>query len=228
MALATYKDLCIDAAEESRLATFYAEVLGLTDNRHDGLVGPTPQHTVWINQVPEPKTAKNRVHLDVHTRAVADLVALGATIVPDQAPLRWTVLRDPEGQEICAFVRAEIAAYRLYEIVVDAIDPAPIARWWGEVLGVDVQSDSFDTAIHGPTLRSYSWLEPVPGAPFDALVFVPVPEPKSVKNRVHWDVIGDTDELVEAGARLLLPKGEDCRWDVLADPDGNEFCVFAQ
>ena len=59
------------------------------------------------------------------------------------------------------------------------------------------------------------------------MVFSPVPEPKTVKNRLHWDVRGELDELLGAGARLLRSRGDDIRWNVLADPEGNEFCLFA-
>ena len=60
--------------------------------------------------------------------------------------------------------------------------------------------------------------------PFESMVFAPVPEPKTVKNRLHWDVYGDVDDLVARGA---TPLWEMPRWRVLADPEGNEFCVFA-
>jgi hypothetical protein len=60
------------------------------------------------------------------------------------------------------------------------------------------------------------------------MVFGRVPEPKAVKNRLHWDVRGNTDELVAAGARLLRARDDEIGWDVLADPEGNEFCVFAR
>ena len=55
----------------------------------------------------------------------------------------------------------------------------------------------------------------------------PVPEPKTVKNRVHLDVDGDRDALVAAGATLLRVRDAVIGWDVLADPEGNEFCCFA-
>ena len=71
-----------------------------------------------------------------------------------------------------------------------------------------------------------SWLEGVLG-PEVELVFGAVPEPKTVKNRVHWDVRGDVDELLAAGARLLRRPDADIHWHILADPEGNEFCVFA-
>jgi hypothetical protein len=59
--------------------------------------------------------------------------------------------------------------------------------------------------------------------PFDAWVFGPVPEPKTVKNRMHWDVYGDVADFEARGATRLWDMP---RWTVLADPEGNEFCVF--
>jgi len=60
--------------------------------------------------------------------------------------------------------------------------------------------------------------------------FVPVHEPKTAKNRVHWDVtVPDVESvaaLVTAGATLLREPGGDIGWHVLADPEGNEFCAF--
>ncbi len=122
-------------------------------------------------------------------------------------------MRDPEGGELCAFVRDEVPAYRLYEVVVDCADPQRVVRWWAERLGVEARNEG----------EPWWWLEDVPGMPFECLVFVPVPEPKTVKNRVHWDVRGDVDEFLAAGATVLwrLP-----RWTTMADPEGNEFCVF--
>ena len=85
MALATYKDLVIDASDARRLGAFWAVGLGLCleGNGDDDVVlrGRTPTHTVWIDRVPEPKTVKNRVHLDVHTADIAALTAAGATVL---------------------------------------------------------------------------------------------------------------------------------------------------
>ena len=82
MAIATYKDLCIDAVDARLLGSFWGGVLGLAvEHLDDGdakLTGPTPQHTVWVNTVPEPKTVKHRVHLDVWLDAVSDAKDLGA------------------------------------------------------------------------------------------------------------------------------------------------------
>ena len=73
----------------------------------------------------------------------------------------------------------------------------------------------------------WAWIEGIAGSPFEALVFVPVPEPKTVKNRVHLDVTTpDVAALVAAGAVVLREPDDEVRWHVLADPDGNEFCAF--
>jgi len=110
MAIARFKDLCLDAADPARLGPFYAAVLGRTweaDDEGEGVLrGPTPQHTIWINRVAEEKTVKHRVHLDVFARDLADLTALVATVlVPPHDGQPWTLIADPEGNEFCAFTR---------------------------------------------------------------------------------------------------------------------------
>ena len=214
-----FKDLVLDAVQPAVAARFWAAALGLTATDRGDLYLLTdddPTHTLWVNPVPEPQTVKQRVHLDVHVRAVEDLVALGAEVV-EELP-HWTLLRDPEGGELCAFVRAadRLPAYRLYELVVDAVDHARIAAWWGDVLGVEAQ--------HEPD-KDFSWLEGAPGLPWE-VVFQPVPEAKQVKNRIHWDVWGHPPDLLAAGAQLVRARDGEIAWDVLADPEGNEFCVF--
>lgn len=227
---ASFKDLCIDAVDPLRLGRFWADVLGLElQQREDGLVrltGLDPQTAVWINPVPEPVSVKQRVHLDVHAAAVSDVLDRGATPL-DLESFDWVVLRDPEGGELCVFERDVLPERRLYGIVVDSADPEGIARWWAEVIGGRWSADE----EHG-----WAGLEDIPGAPFDYLVFVPVPEPKAVKNRVHWDVdVGDlagvagaagVDRLIERGATLLRSPDDAISWTVLADPEGNEFCAF--
>lgn len=220
MGLATYKDLCIDAVDPLLLGRFWAGTLGrdLEVRESDGMVrvvGPTPRHTVWINPVPEPVTVKQRIHLDVHVAASDDLLDLGATML-DASPPRWDVLRDPEGGELCAFPREQVPEERLYEIIIDADDGPALAAWWAEVLGGSVDADG-------------NGVENIPGAPFEYLAFVPVPEGKTVKNRIHWDVdVPDVRRLVEHGATVLREPDGDVRWTVLADPEGNEFCAFTE
>ena len=220
MAIATYKDLCIDAVDAAAMGRFWAGALRLDHQAHDDgsarLVGPTPRHTVWVNTVPEPVTVKQRMHLDVRADGVDDLVALGGEVV-DAESFAWTVMKDVEGGELCVFPTKEGRPAGLMEIVVDTADPVRIAAWWAEVLGAEHQDHE-----HG-----YSYVEAVPGAPFEWLVFVPVPEPKTVKNRIHVDVTTtDVQRLVDAGARVLRARDDEISWTVLADPDGNEFCAF--
>jgi hypothetical protein len=223
MPIAAYKDLCIDASDAGRLQAFYAAPLRLDVRRGDGgetwLAGPTPQHAVWINDVPEPKSVKNRVHVDVHCASVPELEDLGAQVlVPSSQAQRWTVMADPEGQEFCASVRESPPDYRLYEIVVDCADPTRVGEWWGEVFGV---------AVGYADDRSWCWLENLPGVPFEGFAFNAVPEPKSGKNRAHWDVTVDgLDPLIAAGATVLRAQDDEIAWTVMGDVEANEFCAF--
>jgi hypothetical protein len=224
MALARFKDLNLDANDTAALGKFWAAALDLqwvpADNGEGVLRGGTPEHSIWVDLVPEPKQAKNRVHLDIYARALADLEALGATVLwPEGGDRSWTVLADPEGGEFCAFLRADLPADRLHGLVVDSVDHAAQARWWTGVLGGRLISDDN---------RGFSTLEQVSGMPITTMDFVPVPEPKTVKNRVHWDITAPAiDPLVDAGAVLLRARDAEIGWSVLADPEGNEFCVFA-
>ena len=115
---------------------------------------------------------------------------------------------------------------QLREICIDCVDTARVAEFWSNVLGWKVQ----------PSGDDFVWMsesgEPFPGL---VLVFAPVPEKKSVKNRIHIDVspIGcDRDEEVErligfGASRVDVGQGEQ-PWVVLADPEGNEFCVLGR
>ena len=218
---ASWKDLCVDANDPQLLGRFWADTLGLElQQREDGMVlltGSTPQSTVWVNKVPEPVTVKQRVHLDVHAGSVDEVLARGATAA-DLTSFQWKVVRDPEGGELCVFVRDEVPADRLYELVVDCAEPRELATWWGDLIGGSYREDD----EHG-----WAALEGVPGAPFEYLVFVPVPEPKTVKNRIHWDVdVADVAVLTAHGATVLRPQDGEITWTVMADPEGNEFCAF--
>jgi hypothetical protein len=112
-------------------------------------------------------------------------------------------------------------ASRWYTVVVDASDPARLARWWAEVLDYRILFEEPDEVVIGRDENTY------PG-----LVFVPVPEAKTVKNRLHIDLNPDdqdaeVERLVDMGARRVdVGQGEKATWVVLADPEGNEFCVL--
>jgi hypothetical protein len=223
MTIARFKDLCVDVTGPSPMTAFWGRVIGLTSpaDNPNVLVGDTPRKTIWINKVDEPRTVKQRVHLDVQTGAIADLEREGATVrLPISADRPWAVMEDPEGGEFCGVVRDTVPAYRLMELVVDSADPEAQVRWWQGVVGGEIGS--------APD-NAWYWLENVPGLPFPYWVFLPVPEPKTVKNRIHWDVTAPAlQPLLDAGATLLRPKDQGIGWHVCADPEGNEFCIFLQ
>jgi len=117
---------------------------------------------------------------------------------------------------------------RLVHVVVDARDPAGLARFWAAMLGWQTTDETAEEVDVEPAGYSY----PDPAAL--PLVFVPVPEPKAVKNRVHLDLASSSDEHqaeLTARARDLgavpVDVGQgDVPWAVLADPEGNEFCIL--
>jgi predicted enzyme related to lactoylglutathione lyase len=113
---------------------------------------------------------------------------------------------------------------RFTELCIDSHDPARLAAFWREVLDYEVSETEEDGSLvelkgpeAGPTL-----------------VFVKVPDEKVVKNRVHIDVsprdrdqADEVERIIQLGARRIdIGQGEDVTWVVLADPEGNEFCVL--
>jgi hypothetical protein len=135
------------------------------------------------------------------------------------------------------------------QIAVDCARPHELADWWAEVLGwqVEPQDEAFirrmvdeghaseaDAAHHkgalvwatGSAIRS-----PDPGRP--RVLFQTVPEPKTVKNRLHFDVrVGaeareaEVARLIAMGATELWRSSQGPQWWVtMSDPEGNEFCV---
>ncbi|WP_436533799.1 VOC family protein [Actinoplanes sp. HUAS TT8] len=109
-------------------------------------------------------------------------------------------------------------------ITVDAHDPIKVAKFWAELTGYtfDDESDSTEAFIASPFEQS-------PG-----MLFIAVPEDKTVKNRVHLDIqppTGTRDQFVERMQALGASIHEDHRtpdgkgWVTMRDPEGNEFCV---
>ncbi|MCW2830354.1 MAG: hypothetical protein JWP31_1046 [Aeromicrobium sp.] len=225
MPLVTFKDICIDANDVSALQGFWSHALGLTVETFDDggsvLRGAVPAQTVWVNLVPEAKGVKNRVHLDLAATSLELFAGLEQLSAEGEFP--WTVFADPEGNELCVFVYDDRAP-GLKDVVVDATDHVMISAWWADVWGGDVRH--VPAGDGGP----YSHVDDIPNAPVESFDFVPVPEPKTVKNRLHWDVTltgGATISDLEAkGATVLVLPTVDDRWTVMADPEGNEFCVF--
>lgn len=125
---------------------------------------------------------------------------------------------------------------RWYATVIDCLDVKAQSRWWAEVLGWQVAVDADDEVVLVPphalteSARSMPAAERSPG-----LIFVSVPEGKAVKNRQHIDLAplaGDDQEaevrrLESLGARRVDIGQGSRTWVVMADPEGNEFCVLS-
>src|SRR5438270_3084717 len=120
---------------------------------------------------------------------------------------------------------------RFTELVIDCHDPKHLAEFWCAVLGyqvVDEEDDDVEIGAHQITKEEAA---AAPVAP--SLLFTRVPEDKTVKNRLHIDVNPldrsrdeEVERLLSLGARHVdIGQGEQ-RWVVLADPEGNEFCVL--
>ena len=111
---------------------------------------------------------------------------------------------------------------RLAVLVVDALDPAALADFWCQVLGYRiVDRDEEVISIAGDDDRL-------------AIDLVTVPEPKTFKNRLHLDLRADGTSAAAELARLEglgarrvgVGQAPDVSWVVLADPEGNEFCLL--
>jgi predicted enzyme related to lactoylglutathione lyase len=107
-----------------------------------------------------------------------------------------------------------------YTVVVDCTDPLRVANFWAAVLDYQVVYTAPDEVVIAKDEHTY------PG-----LVFVPVPEGKSMKNRLHIDLNPDdqsaeVDRVIDLGAKRVDVGQGDVTWVVLADPEGNEFCVL--
>lgn len=108
-------NVAIDCTDAYELARFWSEVTGVPLDPDDKpgdeeMQIPLPEGpALYFNQVPEPKTVKNRVHLCLRPESTRDeevtrLLALGATLVADRRNpdgTGWAVLADPEGNEFC-------------------------------------------------------------------------------------------------------------------------------
>jgi predicted enzyme related to lactoylglutathione lyase len=111
---------------------------------------------------------------------------------------------------------------RWYALVIDCRDPRQLARFWAAALGQQVLWESDDEVIVGAAGDAY------PG-----LCFLAVPGGKAGKNRLHIDLNPDdqaaeVQRLLALGARHAeVGQGPDVSWVVLADPEGNEFCVLS-
>ena len=121
---------------------------------------------------------------------------------------------------------------RFTELIVDCRSPRLLAEFWCAVLGYRVLEEGPDLVEIGIDPLTPEAVRPAPIVP--TIVFVVVPEDKAVKNRLHIDVnpVDATQEeeverLLALGARRVDLGQGDVHWVVMADPEGNEFCVLS-
>jgi predicted enzyme related to lactoylglutathione lyase/catechol 2,3-dioxygenase-like lactoylglutathione lyase family enzyme len=230
--------LCLDANDLQSQARFWAEALRWNIDGTGGEVGLVPTDSTGFGILFEPvssqKSGQNRLHLDLTTTSIEDqnetverLIDLGARHIdigqrPDD---KHVVLADPEGNEFCVIDPGNTflaSCPRLGAINCDGT--RAVGYFWSEVLGWPLVWDQDEeTAIREPGLAGpmITWSGP------------PL-MPKFGKNRLHLDIAppaggsqqAEVERLVDLGAtRVDIGQGE-VSWVVMADPDGNEFCVL--
>ena len=108
-------------------------------------------------------------------------------------------------------------------LAIDCKDPTRLGQFWADALGYRFLEDDEDSVEVG--------LVPTRGSG-PRLLFLKVPEGKTVKNRLHLDLRPDdqateVERLESLGARRVdIGQGDDVTWEVMADPEGNEFCIL--
>jgi predicted enzyme related to lactoylglutathione lyase len=109
------------------------------------------------------------------------------------------------------------------QLVIDSADPRSLGRWWAGMLGWVVVDD----AENSEEFEIRPSAEQLPG-----LLFVPGSDSKVVKNRLHLDFRpadqqAEVNRFLRAGATRVNVGQGDVPWVVLADPEGNEFCILS-
>ncbi|GAA3179040.1 VOC family protein [Blastococcus jejuensis] len=229
--------LCVDANDPHRLARFWAAVLGWepADEKDGVALVPTDDTGFRIRFLPsqEPKTGQNRMHFDLTStsledqqQTVARALELGARHIdvgqrPDEGHV---VLADPEGNEFCVIEPGNDFLADCGFVGALACDGSQeVGYFWSAALGWPLVWDQDqETAIRAPH-----------GGPKVTWGGPPLP-PKTGKNRLHFDIAppadgdqqAEVDRLVSLGATRLGIGQREAGRVVLADPDGNEFCVL--
>ncbi|MGH3474625.1 MAG: VOC family protein [Aeromicrobium sp.] len=227
-----------DANDPLHLAHFWAGVLNREMTQAPGDVVtllPRDDTGFHIDFAPtkEPKSGQNQMHFDLTSaspeeqqQTVARSLELGAHHIDiGQGPEEeQVVLADPEGNEFCVIEAGNnFLADTAFIGAINCDGSQEVGYFWSEALGWPLVWDQDEeTAIQSPRGGSkMSW-----GGP-------PV-NPKTGKNRLHLDIAppadgdqqAEVERLVSLGAtRIDIGQG-DVSWVVMADPDGNEFCVL--
>jgi len=229
--------LCIDAHEPDRLAAFWAAVLErqvVQDEDGDVCVrGDDTEFPIYFLPTDEPKRGPNQMHFDLTSTSAKDQQGIVARALQHgaqhldigQGPeATHVVLADPEGNEFCVIAPGNSFLAGTGTIGALSSDGTQaVGHFWSEALGWPlVWDEDEETAIQSPVGGTkISW-----GGP-------PVAE-KLGKNRWHLDIAppvggdqqAEVERLISLGARHADIGQGDVAWVVLADPDGNEFCVL--
>jgi predicted enzyme related to lactoylglutathione lyase len=145
---------------------------------------------------------------------------------PGQLPYQVTA-RSPRGRLTGGALEEAAVALRIETVTIDALNPQALARFWSAALGWEHRVDEDGDVWVGPGRG-----DPDRGS-VRPLLFLAVPELKSVKNRIHLDLRPDdqadeVERLEDLGAtRVSVGQSGTEGWVVLADPEGNEFCVLS-
>jgi len=244
--MGTLHCITIDCADASKLSKFWSRALeGYADDPSGMLARSENGPMTYFQQVLEGKMAKHRVHLELaaHDREeqVKRLVSLGATKVEDfdQDGRQWTVMQDPEGGEFCIQQGQRVTERpRLTEVVFDSGRSAKTARFWEAALdGYAVRPYDDEEIARLAAKGITDYLNDDPNVAVDhegelpGVFFQAVPEPKTVKNRLHIDigapaVDAEVARLTALGATVVRKVSEHgMQWTVMLDPESNEFCV---
>ena len=218
------------------LAQFWAEGLGwqvIVEDRRETVVAPTQGAGIPLvfMPVPGPKSAKNRIHLDLFTlsdehqsQTVNRLLALGASHVDiGQGEVPWVVLADPEGNELC--VEPPNLGYAetgpVAAIAFDAADPWSLGRFWSAALG-------------WPTLHGTDHVAVLRGQAQNGPFLTLGPPVAAGKDRVHFHLAVSSEDEQRKEVQRLVNLGASPADSVhgnigsvgLTDPEGNVLCVL--
>lgn len=245
--------IAFNAADDVALGAFWAELLGYASEEEEpGVTCLTPKDAEYLApgtfgvdvvRTPDPEATRYRVHLDLgaadqqeYQRFTQRALSLGARRVGlDQDGAPWEVFADPEGNLFCILEptaetpSTEDVSCPIAQVVLHCEDPQHLARFWDEALDWVRSDGPWAPESHDVVrFRSASGTGPY-------LTLLRAEEPDALAGRAHLDLrpYADGDRTAEAarlrtlGAQDLDLGQGDAPWTVLADPEGNPFCVLS-